>query len=178
MIAIDFETTGLLMPEDADIYHQPHAIEIYCVKFDPKTFEPIDEFESYIKPPVEIPDFISKITKIFPETVENAPEFCEIYDDLCEFFLGERDILGQNINFDIGILNNELIRIGFESQFPWPARRHCTIEMSYPIFNKRMKLGDLYKHAFGEDLKDAHQAKSDVIATVKCFKWLKENGFS
>jgi DNA polymerase-3 subunit alpha len=39
-----------------------------------------------------------------------------------------------------------------------------------------MKLADLHEFLFGEGFEDAHRAKSDVMATVRCFIELCKRG--
>lgn len=177
MIALDTETTGLLAPSAASLHAQPYITEIYLVKFDAETFEPIEEFETFVKPPVPIPEFITKITGIDDEAVKDAPSFVEIYDALCEFCLGETDVLGQNICFDMEVIQHELERHNLQFRFPWPSVWHDTIAMAYPLENKRMSLGKLYEYLFDEKFEDAHRARNDVIATVKCFRELRRMGF-
>lgn len=177
MLAIDTETTGLLNPKSSASFNQPYLTEIYLIKFCEKTFEPLDEFETFIKPPIPIPEFITKLTGIDDETVKNAPSFLEVYDDLCDFVLGENKIVGHNINFDLTVLFHELSRIGFELNFPWVKERIDTVEMSYPIEKRRLRLGQLYEKATGKEIIGAHRAREDAIATVSCYKWLLSEGF-
>lgn len=175
MLAFDTETTGLLKPEASELHLQPFITEIYIAKFR-EDFEVYDEFETYVKPPVPIPEEVSKITGITDETVKNAPTFIEVYDDLCSFILGEDTIFAHNASFDISMFANELRRVDMLLKFPWPKNQICTVEASFPINNKRMKLGDLHKLATGMELLNAHRAKNDVLGTVRCIKWLAEKG--
>jgi DNA polymerase III subunit epsilon len=177
MIAIDTETTGLLRPGATELHLQPFVIEICALKFD-KDFKVTDEFTTFVKPPVPIPDEIIKITGIDNSMVQKAPSFVSIYDDLCNFFLGENVMFAHNCAFDVGILLHELQRIGFQYKFPWPPKQICTVEASYSIKNKRLRLGDLYEIATGKkEIENAHRAKSDVLAMVECIKFLSENNF-
>ena len=176
MLATDTETTGLLAPSLANLYAQPYITQIYVAKVD-ENFEIYEEFETYLKPKIPIPPFITKFTGIDDEMVKGAPEFIEIYDDLCEFFLGEDEILGQNIPFDLEVLQHELERHGMQYKFPWPKNLRDTVEKSFPIFNKRLKLGQLYEHCYGHKFDGAHTAKADTQATIACWKWLVENGY-
>ena len=177
MIAFDTETTGLLKPDVTNINLQPHIIEIYLCKFnyDGKI---IDEFETYLKPPIPLPEIITKITGIEERDLKNAPTFIEIYDDLSNFVLGETEIFAHNCSFDIGMVSNELKRVELENRFPWPMHHRCTVELSYPIKNRRLKLEQLFKIATGRDMTDQHRAKFDVLATVECIIWLKKNNLS
>lgn len=177
MLATDTETTGLLKPEQTQLHLQPFVTEIYICKFNDK-FEVIDEFDTLIKPPFPIPEFIQRLTNITNEMVADAPEFIEIYDDLCDFVRGEEIIFAHNASFDTGVIRYELERHDLQYKFPWPSRQLCTVELSEPIQNKRLKLHQLYEIATGKkEIIGAHRAKTDVLAMVECIKWLNQHGF-
>ena len=64
------------------------------------------------------------------------------------------------------------------TKFPWPCEQICTVEASFAIHNKRLKLGQLYEIATGKSsFPSAHRAKADVLAMIECMKFLKENKF-
>lgn len=176
MIAGDFETTGLLKPDLIDARLQPCITELYFCKFD-YTGKIMAEFETFVRPPVPIPENVIEITGITNEMVADAPTFVEVYDDLCAFFLGEDTFFAHNCSYEIGVLSCELSKYDLEFRFPWPKNQICTVEVAYPIQNKRLKLGDLYKIATGKEMGFAHRAKADVVAMVEVIVWLKKQGF-
>ena len=177
MIFIDLETTGLLKPDATDIKFQPYITEL-CVIKTTSNFEMIDEIETFIKPPVPIPEVCVKITGITDEMVSAAPEFIEVFDELAEFFLGEDIAIAHNASFDLGVLKYELRRHGLEYNFPWPIKHHCTVELSRCIRNARLKLSDLHQLATGKPhIEGAHRAKHDVYALIRCYEWLRKEGF-
>ena len=175
MIFIDTETTGLLKADAADINFQPYIIELYAVKLTPD-YEYVAEIDSMIKPPVPIPEEVVRITNITDEMVANAPPFISLYDSLIELFLGEREVIGHNCPFDMGILYCELTRAGLEFHFPWPPTWTCTVEKSMHLEHRRLKLTQLHQYATGEPHSWAHRAKDDVSALVRCHMWMKEQG--
>lgn len=179
IIVWDTETTGLLQPEIVDLNKQPYIIEICCIKLEmdeEKNLEVVDIFETFVKPPVPISEEITKITGIDESMVANSPEFIEIYKDLAEFHKGVDTTVAHNLMFDMGMLTNELARHDLEYKFPYPMNHVCTVEASMAIKNKRMKLGDLYKHVTGSYIQGAHRARVDVEALVECYAYLvKEN---
>lgn len=176
MIAGDLETTGLLKPDLIDSRMQPCITEIYLCKFD-FSGKITAEFETLIKPPVQIPDNIIEITGITNEMVANSPSFVDIYDDLCAFFLGEDTFFAHNCSYEIGVLVCELRKYDLDYRFPWPKNQICTVEASYPIKNKRLALGDLYEIVTGQKMPYAHRAKIDVLSMIKCITWMKKEGF-
>jgi DNA polymerase III alpha subunit (gram-positive type) len=177
IVIFDTETTGLLAPSVSDINMQPYITEFYGVRISPD-WDVVGEFESFIKPPVPIPEIVTKITGITDDMVANAPTFIEVYDDLVELYFGARTLVAHNAPFDVGVINWQLVRHGLERKFPWPPQHHCTIELSHPIKNKPLKLSVLHEIATGNPhFEGAHRAKHDVMATVRCYKWLLEQGF-
>lgn len=177
MIVFDTETTGLLRPSATEVQLQPFMIEICAIKVN-KDFEIIDEFNSLVNPPIPISDEIIKITNITNEMLKDQPAFPLIYEDLASFFLGERTLVGHNCSFDVDILRYELARMECEVRFPWPYEHICTVEKSFAIQNRRMRLSHLYELATGKtEIKDNHRARGDVIALIDCVRFLSENNF-
>lgn len=177
MLAFDTETTGLLKPETTKLHLQPFMTEIYMCKFD-EDFNIIGEFDHLVKPPFPIPEFISRITGITNEMVADKPEFIDIYDEFCDFVNGETISFAHNHSFDTGVIRYELERHDLQYRFPWPKTHYCTVELSEPIRNKRLKLAELYEIATGnKEITGAHRAANDVHAMVDCIKWLHEKKF-
>lgn len=179
MIIGDTETTGLIKPEANELINQPHIIEIYLVKldWDGEEFKFIDELETFVKPPIPIDPFITKITGITDDHVKDAPTFPQLYSKLCDFFLGETTFIAHNCAFDISMFYVELARMEKQAQFPWPYRQICTVEESMAIENKRLKLKRLHEIATGHEHEDQHRARGDVEALATCVAWLAKNGY-
>ncbi len=174
IIIFDTETTGLLLPEPADIKKQPYIIEFYGCKIN-ENFDFLEEFETLIKPPIPISQEITKITKIEDKHVAGKPVFPLIFKDLAKFFTGVDILVAHNLAFDLGMLNNELRRLDKVNRFPWPRHQICTVEKSNHIKGYRLNLTRLHNLAFGKGFANAHRAKDDVFALVRCFHWLCEN---
>lgn len=172
-LLFDTETTGLLKPDAKDVKEQPYIIEFYACKID-DDFNMVDEYETFIKPPVPISREITKITGITEKDVEDAPTFREVYETLGSFFTGVDEMIAHNLPFDRSMLANELIRINKLINFPWPMKHTCTVEQSMGIEQRRLTLTSLHQHATGAPLKNAHRAKDDVFGLVRCYHWLME----
>jgi len=178
MIVLDTETTGLLKPSASDIDEQPRITEIYACKVD-RDFNFISEINTLVNPMVPIPEDVVEMTGITDEMVANAPTFPLIYDELCDFFLGEEIAVAHNASYDMNVIRWELTRYGKEIHFPWPRRHICTVEDSFVIKNKRLNLSKLHEMATGRPHdQGAHRAKHDVMALVRCFNWLVEEGYT
>ena len=175
IICYDTETTGLLLPEANEISEQPHIIEIYCGKFN-EDGNLIDEFQSYLKPPIELPAIITKITGITESDLRDAKTFVEVYEDMADFFTGANILSAHNIGFDRNMLANELLRIDRILQFPWPKTHICTVQSSKHLEGHRLSLTKLHTYLFGCEFQGAHRAKSDVVAQSKCLFELVKRG--
>lgn len=174
MIFADFETTGLPKPTVASLNLQPYITEIYAVKLD-SNYQFISELDTLVLPPIPIPDFITRLTGIDDQTLIGAPTFVQVYPQLIDLFLGEREVVAHNCTFEMFMTYVELARLSRELQFPWPHIWTCTVEKSKHIQGRRLTLQQLcelvgFKHV------DAHRAKPDVESLIKCHKWLRGKG--
>ena len=174
-IVFDTETTGLLKPDVVDISQQPKIIELYACKLD-EDFNLIGEFDVLLNPGHNLSSNITKITGITDEDLADAVSFPDIYHDLADFFLGVKRVVAHNLAFDIGMLKNELARIDCVTKFPWPPEHICTVERSIHIKGFRLNLQRLHQELLEYGFKDAHRAKEDVFALVRCYHALCERG--
>jgi len=175
IVIFDTETTGLTKAAPARIELQPYMTEIYCLKINEK-FEKVGELESMVKPPIPISKEITKITGITDYDVAHAPIFFSIYDRLYDFFSDVDIVVGHNVSFDIDVMHYELFRHDLDKKFCYPKRHICTVEESYHIKNKRLKLIQLHEELFGEGFDGGHRARNDVVATASCFVELVKRG--
>lgn len=174
-IVFDTETTGLLRPSANKLEDQPYLTEIFAYKVD-ENVEIVDKFESLVRPPIPVPEKITRLTRINDQMLASAPNFRKLYPDLAKFFLGSSFLVAHNASFDVGILETELRRIDKLTQFPWPPHHLCTAEYSTAINGSRMSLKNLCKHITGEGVSGHHRAQNDVDALLMCFRWLCTEG--
>lgn len=95
-VAIDVETTGLSPVAN-------ELIEISAIKYNGN--KKIDTFTTLIKPKVKIPYYITNITGITNEMVEESPYVEEVMPKLVEF-IGDSPIVAHNANFDYKFIQN------------------------------------------------------------------------
>lgn len=95
-VAIDVETTGL-----SPITNE--LIEVSAIKYDGN--KKIDTFSTLIKPKVRIPYYITNITGITNDMVQEAPEVEDVMPELIEF-IGDLPIVAHNANFDYNFIQN------------------------------------------------------------------------
>lgn len=89
-VAIDVETTGLSPVAN-------ELIEVSAIKY--KQGKKIDTYTRLIKPKVEIPYHITRITGITNQMVKDAPSVEEVMPELISF-VGDAAIVAHNANFD------------------------------------------------------------------------------
>src|SRR5210317_2226828 len=101
-VILDLETTGL-----SKHYHK--ITEIAAMKI--KDNEIVDKFEALVNPQVPIPKFITRLTGITNEMVENEPTIDEIMPKFLEF-LEDHPIVAHNATFDHGFLSENATKCG------------------------------------------------------------------
>lgn len=162
-VVVDLETTGL------DPYKGCEIIEIGITEIiDDKI---VRNYSKLIKPQREIPEFITSITNISNDMVEDK----ECLEDVLPRFrkyIGDRTIIAHNAKFDLKFLNYYLKELNLEL-----INNHiCTLEMlkkskSYKGKNKKLETACAYYNI--ENL-NAHRADSDTLATAKLFLKIKD----
>ncbi len=155
---LDIETTGLDATYD-------DAIEVAIVKVRNNTI--IEEFQTYIKTNEQIPYFITELTGIRQEDVDDAPEADYVWDNVKEF-IGSDIIIAHNASFDINFTYDEMVENGVE---PLENNYVDTLRLSrlaFPEF-KNHKLKTLVKELKINTGK-LHRAMNDVYATFEIYK--------
>lgn len=152
-VVFDIETTGL-DPEFDEI------IEIGAVKI--KDGIKIDTFNSLIKPEYEIDEFITELTGITNEMVENAPSIDEVLPKFMDF-IKDYIIIGHNVNFDINFIYDNLEELNI---LPITNDFVDTLRISRRLIPelKHHKLSDLANY-FNIDTNGSHRALKDVEIT-------------
>lgn len=158
VIFFDLETTGVNLFSD-------RIVEISLVKFFPDGTK--DVRTRRINPEMHIPEESSAIHGIYDKDVENEPTFRAVSKNLFIIF-EDCDLGGYNITkFDIPMLTREFSRVGLS--FSIANRRLLD---AYQIFCRMepRNLSAAYKFFCGKEMKDAHSAEADVLATVEIFE--------
>ncbi len=161
-VALDLETTGAYPVGD-------HICEIGAVKW--RNGEVTDRFQTLIKPPVIMSDFIIGIHNITNEMVADAPK---IEDKIAEFhnFIQNAFLVAHHSPFDIGFLAHEFEK----AKLPFPKNRvFCSSLFARKAVTgtPNHKLQTLIKH-FKIDGGQAHRAQDDAQAClevlIRCFE--------
>lgn len=153
LVALDLETTGF--------GENDKIIEIAMHKVCGGTI--VDSYQSFVKIDMPIPVFISKLTGITDEMIEDAPSWPEISENVLGF-IGDFPLLAHNASFDRGFLN----------RYEEKIRKHHWLDslfwsrMVFPTFTSH-KLGDLTEH-FQIKVSSRHRASQDAFACIEVFK--------
>ena len=161
---IDIETTGNGIKGNK-------ITEIAIFKFDGTQI--VDEFTTLVNPQCPIPYFITGLTGIDDQMVQNAPTFPEIAENILS--ITENCIfVAHAVNFDYGVIKEEFRQIGKD----FTRKKLCTVRLSRKLIPglHSYSLGKLCS-SVGIPLRDRHRARGDAHATVLLFqKLLKTPG--
>jgi len=158
LVFFDLEATGVNILND-------RIVEISVVKIFPDGRREVKTRR--INPEMHIPEEASGIHGIYDKDVANEPTFRAISKNFF-IYLEDCDLGGYNITkFDIPMLTREFSRAGLT--FTTADRR---IIDAYNIFCRMepRNLSAAYKFFCGKDMKDAHSAEADTLATVEIFE--------
>ena len=126
------------------------------------------EYSTLVNPERNIPYFITNLTGITNEMVENAPRFCEIAKDVVHLTEG-RTFVAHNARFDYSFIRQEFKSLGYN----YKRNILDTVSLSRKLFPGRRSysLGNICR-----DLKititGRHRAAGDALATVRLFEML------
>lgn len=157
----DTETTGLPSHFKSPLSQQPRIIEFAGIITDGK--EVIDTLEFICNPGIAIEEIITKITGLTNEDLKDKPPFSNFINSLKNFFKKSNAGITHNLSFDKGMLEYDLKRCELSMMdIAWPVLELCTVEQTFPMYGKRVKLIDLY-NMHGGDYVQKHRALDDVM---------------
>ena len=102
-IVLDTETTGLSIKDGHRI------VEIGCIELD--NLVPTKEiFHTYLNPERKVSEKAYEVHGYSDEFLSDKKKFIEIVDEFLNF-INDKEIIIHNAEFDIGHLNNELVKV-------------------------------------------------------------------
>ncbi|MCQ2538152.1 MAG: 3'-5' exoribonuclease [Lachnospiraceae bacterium] len=157
---VDIETTGL-SPEFEEI------IEIGAIRV--REGKETERFSELIKPEKAISPFITNLTGISNEMVQNAREAKEVLSDFREF-LGDDVIVGHNVNFDVDFLYDHCAK---RELAPLSNNYIDTLKVSRRVLTSlhHHRLSDLAEY-YSVSYEGAHRAVNDCAITNCCYRRL------
>jgi len=171
----DTETSGLIGTRLVRDQYLPELTEFYGCKVDLSNEEPPQEELHFLAKPSfgPVAEEIEKKTHITNEMLKNEKPFKEYAERTRRFLQRSEAVIAHNCAFDKEMIEIELYRNNV--LIAWP-RLICTVEQTLHLQGKRLSLSALHEHLFGIKHKDAHRAKPDVEALVRCCRKLYRNG--
>jgi DNA polymerase III subunit epsilon len=126
------------------------------------------EFVSLVNPERNIPYFITNLTGITNEMVEDAPRFFEIARTIVELTEG-RTFVAHNARFDYSFIRQEFKSLGFN----YKRNILDTVALSRKLHpgHRSYSLGNICKD-LRISINGRHRAAGDALATVKLFETL------
>jgi DNA polymerase-3 subunit epsilon len=151
----DLETTGVNVATD-------RIVEISILKVYPNGNK--DSLTRRINPTIPIPLQASEVHGIYDVDVIDCPTFAELSNEILAF-IKDADLAGYNSNkFDIPVLVEEFLRAKVDIDF---SDKKCVDVQN--IFHKmeQRTLSAAYKFYCNKDIKNAHSAEADILATYE-----------
>lgn len=163
-VVIDIETSHFHPEKGAMI------IELAAVKI--KDGKIVDRRNQLLDPERKITKKITEITGITNEMLSGKPKFREVLPNFYSF-LGDAVIVAHNAQFDW----NRFLLFFLKKVGIYPKNQ---VVDTLALSRKYLKHKEGYKlekvcNRVGIDLKDAHRALNDTIATAKLFLYIKNN---
>ena len=160
-LVFDTETTGLPLPDCADLDRQPCIIELAVARLEFGKI--ISEHSWLMNPERPLEPIITKITGLTDADLADKPKFRELLGEIEEAFGGAEQLIAHNAPFDVGLLAFELDRCA-RTGFPWPKTIICTVQEFFHEKGRRLTLAQLYELKLGRPLAQTHRALDDVRA--------------
>ena len=164
-VAVDVETTGL-DPAGGDRVISVGCVELVKRQLTGRTFHTL------VNPQRSIPEASSRVHGITDEQVAGQPLFSDLAEEFLDFVRGA-DLLGHNLEFDRGFLDEELRRAGRKERLGELCGLTCTLKMArarYPT--QRNNLDALsFRLGVASESRGYHDALEDARLTAGV--WLR-----
>ncbi len=182
----DTETTWFINKKESDLNLQPKIVQFAWILWEIKNWEFTEEkrINILINPKISIPFGASQVHHIYDIDVKDAPYIEDVIDEIMTYINNPDMTIWHNIEYDEDMIKLELKRL--EKDFLYrPKQVMCTMKTTVDFcalqWNgarfKYPKLWELHKKLFWEYFIWAHDALTDVEATLRCFielvkKWV------
>ncbi len=180
----DTETTGLInFKVPIDHPSQPRLVQLAVIFTDDEGKE-MSTIDLIIKPNgFDIPQTASNIHGITTEkALQCGVPIITALTILNDILINSDQLIAHNVQYDELIIKRESLLAGLPIEIISNIQKFCTMKQTMGICKipstyggyKYPKLQESYKHAFGEEFQNAHNAFADISATKKLYFWLKE----
>ncbi len=181
VMLFDTETTGFpVLPVETQAKEdQPRILQIHAVVIEHNMTQHtvIDTFSTLMSGVKHIPKKITEINGISLSDLHGAPTWASIRDRFFGLVENAGCIVAHNLPFDARMVHVEEHMLGFGKPFQ-NVKRLCSLDMSRKVNTSAPShnLGKLYKHLFGEEMKNAHTADGDVAGLIRVYMDLVGKG--
>jgi len=132
--------------------------------------ELVQTWHSLIQPTKSIPPWITRLTGIYNQMVQDAPTFKKVAEELAGLVEG-KILVAHNARFDYGFLKSEFKRVGIE----WNALTLCTVKLSRALFKEHKRHGlDQIVERFDLTCDQRHRALDDAKVLWDFFQLLPQ----
>jgi DNA polymerase III epsilon subunit-like protein len=164
-LVIDTETTGLIDNPARRLAIQPEIISFASLNVTLSDGDIFNEYYRVFQPKKPVSAEITKITGFTNSILANAPSIEDYLDDIKERIEDAPILIGQNIQFDINMVNLECQR--YDKVIKWPMSIDLVQHAIY-LRGYRLTLTNLHIELFGTTFPEAHKALEDARITAKC----------
>lgn len=186
ILVFDTETTWFINKKETDLDKQPQIIQFAGIFWEVETdeswtynFVETKRVDIIINPWKPIPFGSSQVHHLYDIDVIWKPLFSEVSADILQLINTADIIIWHNIEYDESMVLLELRRLEKEYLYK-PKQVLCTMNSSINYCKlakrddkaegyKRPKLWELHKKLFWEYFIWAHDALTDVEATLRCY---------
>ena len=166
-VSLDVETTGLNHSLDS-------ITQLSAVKY--QNGVEIDRFDTFLKPSNNgiISQFITDLTGITQEDVDDAPRFSEVWDAF-KGFIGDDILIGHNLQFDLEMLESECNRAKLDFGNYKYVDTLTSTKKKFPYLGRgEYKLELLKKRFLPEEISDlgSHNSLNDCLIAGELYKFL------
>lgn len=112
----------------------------------------------------------SAVNGITDEDVKDCPLFKDKAKEILKLLKNQTIISYNGIAFDIPLLQSEFKRCGID----WEPKKQIDCLLIWRASEPNKKLSTAYKRYCDKDIKNAHTASADVMATVEIYEKQKE----
>ena len=155
IVFFDIEATGLHVLRD-------RIVQLAMIKYFADDREP-EERNYLINPGVPISEEAMAVHGITPSDIARKPTFQQLADEVYQF-IGDSDLAGYRSNqYDLPMLMEEFARCGID--FETDKRRLVDVQRIFYKMEPRT-LSAAHRYYCGNEMEDAHDALSDVRATI------------
>ena len=177
----DTETTWFINKKEPDLNLQPNIIQFAWILWEINDWKFIElkRINQIINPKKPIPFASSQVHHLYDIDVKGAPFIEDVIEEILTYINEPDIIIWHNIEYDESMVKLELRRLEQEYKYK-PKQVICTMnsstnycklpkKMSSSPWYKRPKLWELHKKLFWEYFIWAHDAMTDVEATLRSF---------